>query len=270
MTSAKHQTEALLFSSGKTMTIEQLADLAGLSREKIKRALKALKKDYEKRDSAITIDEDERGWKMTVTNEFLPLVKSIVADTELSKATMETLAIIAYNYPDALQSEVVDTRGGNAYEHIKELEDLGFVRKQRSGRTYELRLTEKFFEYFQIEGEQDIRKVFRDVRKPSKEEQRKLGEMDVVDVEKETEDEELVGDLEVVGVEEEQEEESEEEQGSRKDFLDEIDKKIESIVSRNDAHEEDPLLKREDSEESGGDEEGVSRAEKKDESNNTT
>ncbi len=244
MTSPKHQVEALLFSSGKAMNIDKIVELSRLDRAKATRALKALKKEYGSRDSAITIEQDGNDWKMTVTNEYLPLVRNIVADTELSRPCMETLAVIAYRHPAALQSEVISTRGGGAYEHITELERLGFLRKERSGRTFSLKLTEKFFDYFEV-GEKGIKAVFKGVKPPERQE--RLGDMEVVDVPEEqtrTEPAREQGEEPVVT----------EKNGlafdeSHQKFLDDLDERIASIASKNDEHEGDPALQRAEPEE---------------------
>ncbi|MDD9953508.1 MAG: SMC-Scp complex subunit ScpB [Candidatus Woesearchaeota archaeon] len=241
----KHQVEALLFSSGKTMSEEQLTLLTKLEKAVVHRALLALKKEYNERESAVVVVQDGNDWKMSVQNEYVPLVKNIVADTELSKACMETLGVIAYRYPKALQSSVIDVRGSGAYEHIAELEQLGFLTKVRAGRSYKLKLTDKFFEYFDVAGEKDIKSVFKHVKLPDTEQQ-KLGEMDVVDVEKKDDGLEVV---DVSAVPEkpdipEPEEPEEEDDTPAGEFLDELDKKIDEISRKNDEHAADEQLQR--------------------------
>ncbi len=178
----KNQVEALLFSCGKAMEEEQLAALIGTNQKVVKAALKALQKEYEARETALKLFVEGSSWKLLVHDEYIPLVRRIIVDTELSKATMETLAVIAYHQPNVLQSKVVELRGGNAYEQIAELETLGFVVKKKQGRSFALRLTEKFYDYFDVEGEHAIRKVFTQVKASQpKEAQRKLGDLDVVD-----------------------------------------------------------------------------------------
>ncbi|MBR9693263.1 SMC-Scp complex subunit ScpB, partial [Candidatus Woesearchaeota archaeon] len=169
--SLKNKAEALLFSGGKAMDEEQIAALNDVEVKDVRKALKELQKDYAERDTSLKLYNEGSSWKLLVKDEHIDLVRRIVADTELSRATLETLAIIAYNQPTVLQSKVVDLRGGNAYEHIKELVELGFVTKNKEGRSYALRLTEKFFEYFDVEGGDNIKQVFKGV-KPPKERQK--------------------------------------------------------------------------------------------------
>ncbi|MBR9700445.1 SMC-Scp complex subunit ScpB [Candidatus Woesearchaeota archaeon] len=249
MVSPKHQVEALLFSSGKTISIEQIAELSKLDKAKVTRALKALQKDYASRESAVEITSDNTGWKMTIRNSYIDLVKNVVADTELSRACMETLAIIAFMYPNTVQAEVVEKRGSNAYEHIKELEKLGFVKKEPSGRSYSIKLTEKFFEYFDVQGESDIRKIFKKAKMPEIPAPTDVDGMNVVDIPiKDKDPDEILG-LEVVPVNDSpdipevlrQPEETAEEASAHQKFLENLDSKIDSISKKNDERDQDPV-----------------------------
>jgi len=232
--SPKHQVEALLFSSGKAMSVDVISELSRVDKAKVIRALKALKKDYDERDSALAVEQDGHEWKMTVRTEYLLLVKNIVADTELSRSCMETLAVIAYKYPKVLQSEVIDTRGSSAYEHIAELEKLGFVQKEKSGRSFALKLTEKFFAYFEVTGEKDIRAAFKNVKPPEK-----LGDLDIVEVPKDHQQKIPLDPVETPDTPTRPEQDSEHQK-----FLADLDKRIEQISGKNDDHDDDPSLQR--------------------------
>jgi len=269
----KLQVEALLFSSGKTMSEEQLAALTKLDPRTVKKALADLKADYDVRDSAIVIFNDDTGWKMMVRELYVSTVKNIVAETELTRACMETLAVIAYKYPKAVQSEVIDIRGGGAYEHMSELERLGFIVREPSGRSYLVKLTERFFNYFEVKGGQDIRQVFKNVKVPlpvKVEGQKTLGGLEVIDVTHEQGQAgphvKVVDGLEVVEVSPAQEVPvvdgvsatddiqgdatvedavpSEKEDGAHQEFLDDLDARIAKLAARNDVNDKDESLKR--------------------------
>src|SRR3989344_1909265 len=72
---------------------------------------------------------------------------------EEEKPLMETLAVIAWRYP-VVQSEVVKLRSPAAYEHMKQLEEQGFIAKEKYSRTFKVKLTKKFFEYFDLPSEE--------------------------------------------------------------------------------------------------------------------
>jgi segregation and condensation protein B len=264
--SPKLQVEALLFSSGRTMTEETLMQLTGLSSVAVRSGLAALQEEYAARESAIAIWNDPTGWKMMVRDAYVGVVKHIVADTELTRACMETLAVIAYKYPKAIQSEVIDVRGSGAYEHMAELETLGFIRREPQGRSYAVRLTEKFFTYFDVADGKDIRAVFKNVKIPTidKAQQQTLGELPVVEVEPKPEPSGPLDGMEVVDVappeeksddtaeaaEDEAEADADaqtaEPEGETQDstYLDDLDARIKRLSERNDETEQDPALKR--------------------------
>ena len=159
----KNQIEALLFASGKLMSIDILLNLTGASgKQVLLNNITRLKQEYEERQSPMMIVEEKDGWKLTVRETYLPLVRKIISETELPKTILETLAIIAWKSP-VLQSDVVNIRHNKAYEHVSELIDLGFIRKEQKGRSYMINLTEKFYEYFDVDGSKNIRDVFNKV-----------------------------------------------------------------------------------------------------------
>ena len=141
--------EAVLFAVGKDITSERLASLCSLSIKEVDAIVNRLVKENEQQDNSLKIIKKENGWKLTVKDEFVPLVSSIVESTELERPLMETLAVIAWKYP-IVQSEIVKLRGSSAYEHMKLLEEQGFVAKEKFQRTFKVKLTPKFFEYFDL------------------------------------------------------------------------------------------------------------------------
>ncbi|MBU0461935.1 MAG: SMC-Scp complex subunit ScpB, partial [Nanoarchaeota archaeon] len=100
---------------------------------------------------------------LTVKEGFLSIVQKINPHTELSKAVMETLAVIAWKQP-ITQAKVVDIRTNKAYDHVEELVELGFITKERYGRSYMLRITQKFLDYFDLPDQEAARKLFMDFR----------------------------------------------------------------------------------------------------------
>ena len=160
--------EALLFASGKPLTADFLMSiLEEENKRNINSSLKKLKESYNQRKSPLMVVEQDNAWKLTVREEFLPLVRKIVADTELSKTVLETLAVIAWKAP-VLQANVIKVRTNKAYEHIDVLEKMGFITRKKEGRSFKLSLSEKFYEYFDVQNG-DIRTMFKDVKRIEKE-----------------------------------------------------------------------------------------------------
>ncbi len=150
MSKLKQQVEAVLFAVGKEISVEKIVSLTGAEITSVEAELKILQEEYLARDHSLQLlKRDDGMWKLTVRDEFVPLVSSIVESTEIDGALMQTLAVIAWKYP-VVQSEIVKLRGSSAYEHMRELVEQGFIIKERYGRTYRVRLTKKFFQYFDL------------------------------------------------------------------------------------------------------------------------
>ncbi len=160
MEKLKNKIEAILFSAGKKVAIDEIAKLAGTSTSMAHQVLTELKKNYRERDSSLMIIDEGSAWKIIVKDDFLPIVKKIVTETELTKTVMETLAVIAFKYP-IKQSDLIKIRTNKAYDHLKELEEMGYITRQKHGRTKLIKLTHKFFEYFDL-PEEKLKEQFRD------------------------------------------------------------------------------------------------------------
>lgn len=158
----KSKAEAILFSAGKKIEIDEIVNMIRIrDRQGIIDSLEELRKDYDDRQGALMIVQDGTAWKMVVREKYLSIVQRIVADTELSKTVMETLAIIAWKQP-VLQSEIIAIRTNKAYDHITELETMGFLTTEKKGRSRLLKLSQKFYDYFDIKNEKDLQRVFKE------------------------------------------------------------------------------------------------------------
>ncbi len=166
MENLKHKIEAILFSAGKKVDIEEIAKLANTSTSMAQQAMNELKKDYSGRSSSLMLVDEGNAWKIIVKDEFTQIVKKIVTETELSKTIMETLAVIAFRYP-IKQSDLIKIRTNKAYDHLRELEEMGYISRQKHGRTKLIKLTQRFFEYFDL-PEEKVKEKFRDFESISK------------------------------------------------------------------------------------------------------
>ena len=245
-----NQIEAILYASGKGVSESNLADYCQSKPAKISKALKELQENLLERNGSLLITEHNDKWKLTVRGKYTQLIQDIVSETELPNPVLKTLAVVAYRSP-VMQAEVVNMRGQSAYEHIKLLVKEKFITKDESGRTFILKITEKFYNYFDVEGDEEIREIFANLRK----EQQKITELEIIAIEKGQDktvenagDQQKLGNLAIIDVNEktgnetntiqEQEiqprvkEKTEEEKKEEESFLNDIDKKIEEISKR--------------------------------------
>ena len=145
----KKQVEAILFTTGKFMSIEELASVLNIEKEKIKQVLSQLEQDYSKKDTALEIQKQKNKFKLNIKKEHGHLTNKLLSSKEFDSPTTKTLAIIAYRNP-TIQAESIKIRGNKAYDHIKSLVESNLVTSEKYGRTRLLKLTSNFYDYFDI------------------------------------------------------------------------------------------------------------------------
>lgn len=143
--------EAILYLKAKPLRIPELAELAQCEEEEIEEALLLLMQDYAQRNSALEVLETNSGFSLQLREAYMNLVQTIVP-TDLGVGALRTLAAIALKGPIA-QTQLVELRGSGAYQHVGDLVEEGFVSKRRSGngRSYKVQVTEKFYQYFEVD-----------------------------------------------------------------------------------------------------------------------
>jgi len=141
--------EAALFAAGGALSLGDISEVVGLPPIKTRKLMEGLIDEYAYRGGGMEILGFEDRYVMQVRADVAEEV-SRVAPKELAAPLLRTLAVIAYNQPIA-QSELAEYRGNKIYGHIKELEEKGLVRSEKSGRTKILTTTKNFADYFGIE-----------------------------------------------------------------------------------------------------------------------
>jgi len=143
--------EAILFVSGRFLGMKDLITLSDMNPIIIREIMEKLQELYDERESALRIIEKNGMWKMDVKPDYSGIVNKLAAgSSEFTKAEQETLAIIAFKQP-IKQSVIIKIRGNKAYDHIKKFSELDLVKKKRQGHTWELLLSDDFYDYFGVE-----------------------------------------------------------------------------------------------------------------------
>lgn len=155
----KNKIEAVLFTLGKFVTPEEISAIINADLSEVKSVLEQLEKEYSSRDTAITLQKQENRYKLNIKKEFGQLANKLISDSELDSPTTKTLAVIAYKSP-AKQSEIIKIRGNKAYDHIKSLVDSALVSSEKYGRTKLLKLTQHFYDYFDI-AEKEVKEKLK-------------------------------------------------------------------------------------------------------------
>jgi segregation and condensation protein B len=143
--------EAALYVSGRPLDLKTVGSVLGTrSYRKVKSLISDLAEKYSKLDGALEIIElqDER-YVMQLRNDYLAEVKRLSMRPLVSRATLQTLAYVAYRQPVA-QAHVALVRGGAIYGQIRELRKLGLVSTEKLGKTQILKTTDVFSDYFNL------------------------------------------------------------------------------------------------------------------------
>jgi len=148
----KSRIEAVLFVTARAVTLDEISNILDVENDKIEEALLELIMDYSARDGALEID-DENGYILQVKEEHMDIVE-LLCPVDLKPAAIRTLSVIALKEP-IRQTALIELRGSTAYDHIKELVEKGLISKTRdkNGRSFNLKTTPKFAEYFKLKGD---------------------------------------------------------------------------------------------------------------------
>ena len=164
----KSRVEAVLFITARAVDAKEIAEILGEQEETIEEALLELMFDYSAREGALEIDDTD-GYILQVKLEHMDIVEKL-CPVELKAPVLKTLSVIALKEP-IRQAELKELRGSTAYEHVAELLDKGLIsrHKDKNGRSYNLKTTPKFAEYFKLKGDAKALSKILDIEKLAKE-----------------------------------------------------------------------------------------------------
>lgn len=163
----KSQIEAVLFVTARAMQPIEISELLDVPEDVIETALLDLMFDYSSREGALEID-DEDGYIIQVRSEHLNIVEKL-CPVDLRPAVLKTLTIIALKEP--IRQSVLKELRSSAYEHVAELLEKGLISrtKDKNGRSYNLKTTPKFAEYFKLKGDSKTLAKYLDTKEQFKE-----------------------------------------------------------------------------------------------------
>ena len=160
MKNLKDKVEAILFSANRPLSLNNLIDLFEVEDEekksKIISALFQVKKDYE--GKAVELIEVASGYRFQIKQDFSEDVAKLweVKPLKLSRATLETISIIAYMQP-VTRGDIEEIRGVSvATSVVKLLIDQGWAKikgyRDIPGRPALFITTQKFLDDFSLKS----------------------------------------------------------------------------------------------------------------------
>jgi segregation and condensation protein B len=154
--------ESLLFVAEEPLSVQQLkAILATEDSDAIRTALQALADEYDRRGGGFEIRQVAGGFQFRTRSEYSEWVKKLLkpSPAKLSRAALETLAIIAYKQP-IIRADVEHIRGVDCGGVLRMLLEKKLVRvlgrKDIPGRPMIYGTTRQFLEVFNLKDLRDL------------------------------------------------------------------------------------------------------------------
>lgn len=161
--------EALLLSTDAPLPAGKLAQLLGIGdAADVKRSIERLNERYEEQNASFRVDLIAKGYQMLtlpVYDRWVSKLHKARAESRLSQAALETLAIVAYQQP-VLRARIEAIRGVAVGELLVRLREMNLVRivgrAEEIGRPLLYGTTTRFLEVFGLGSLKDLPKIEQD------------------------------------------------------------------------------------------------------------
>ena len=154
--------EALLFASDSPLSLSLLVETTGAEPIAVAAALEALRESLDRDDRGVQLEEMGGGWILVTRERHAPFIKKLLQGkrkSRLSRASLETLAIVAYKQP-VTRPEIESIRGvdsGSALATLLEREMITIRgRSDVVGRPLLYGTTVEFLSYFGLRDLKDL------------------------------------------------------------------------------------------------------------------
>jgi segregation and condensation protein B len=147
--------ETLLFLSEKPLSVEEIRLASGVEVERIEKALDRLSGHYREGPCGIVLHEVAGGWQLRTSPDNVDFARRFlkVKPQRLTRAALETLAIIAYRQP-VTRPEIEDIRGVDCGAVVKALLERRLIKilgkKEEPGRPMLYGTSREFLEFFAL------------------------------------------------------------------------------------------------------------------------
>ncbi|SFJ90047.1 SMC-Scp complex subunit ScpB [Thermoflavimicrobium dichotomicum] len=147
--------EGLLFASGEEgLSLKELADVIGISKQEVQYLINEMQIEWNQQQRGIQIVKVAQVYQLTTLPEHAPYFERLAqapSRSQLSRAALETLAIIAYRQP-VTRLEIEEIRGVKSDRTVQVLQRKGLIREvgraEGAGRPILYGTTKEFLEYF--------------------------------------------------------------------------------------------------------------------------
>lgn len=163
--------KALLIASPTPICLNKISEITGQAKDLIEASIKILE-DELVQDDILTLKKSSSGFRIALNQEMIPWVQKLYEQKpqRLSKALLETLALIAYRQP-ITRTEIEVIRGvavnSNIVRHLMEQEWIKVVgHRDLPGKPELLATTKKFLDDFSLLSLKELPSLESDVDHP--------------------------------------------------------------------------------------------------------
>jgi segregation and condensation protein B len=152
---ARTVVETLLFLAERPLSVEELRTATGLEAPRIRRALDQMSGHHREGISGVVLHEVAGGWQLRTSPDNADFARRFlrVKPQRLTRAALETLAIVAYRQP-VTRPEVEEIRGVDCGAVLKALLERRLLKilgkKEEPGRPILYGTTREFLEFFSL------------------------------------------------------------------------------------------------------------------------
>ena len=149
--------ESLLFLAERPLTVEELRQASGVEAERLEKALDQLSGHYREGPCGLVLHEVAGGWQLRSSPDNSAFARRFlkVKPQRLTRAALETLAIIAYRQP-VTRPEVEEIRAVDSGAVVRALLDRKLIKilgkKEEPGRPILYGTSREFLEFFALKS----------------------------------------------------------------------------------------------------------------------
>lgn len=154
--------EAILFASGKIVTLDEFSMSLEMDKKEIANIIEEMKEEYKNANRGIEIVYVNNGYTISSKKEYHEYIYQIIdkrAKPNLSQAALEVLSIIAYN-PKITRAEIENIRGVSSDASIYRLLEHNLIEEAGKldlpGKPMSYKVTEEFLKKFGLNTLEDL------------------------------------------------------------------------------------------------------------------
>jgi len=153
--------ESLLFVAGEPLSAKSLSKIINAKEEIVEKTLEELKAEFQNQNRGIRLISNNKEWLMVTAPEstsFIQKFKKEVIEGDLSQASQETLAIIAYREP-ITRAKINEIRGVDSSYILHQLLLRGLIERSVHTEKYKAYLYNVSFELLQHLGISSVQEL---------------------------------------------------------------------------------------------------------------